>query len=102
MMFCFRSLGHTLPAMISPAPLLVAKGLRLVACLLISLVGVTCPGAQPAAAAGRAALPANVKRVVLLGDSITYAGTYVSLVEAYFVTRYPAQAVEFINLGLPS
>jgi len=102
MMFCFRSTGHTLSVMISPAPLLVSNGLRLVAWLLISIVGATCPGAQPMDAAGRAVLPASVKRVVFLGDSITYAGTYVSSVEAYFVTRYPGRAVEFLDLGLPS
>jgi lysophospholipase L1-like esterase len=40
--------------------------------------------------------------VVFLGDSITHSGTYVNLVEAYFVTRYPDRVLEFINLGLPS
>src|ERR1041385_874446 len=50
----------------------------------------------------RAALPAHVKRVVFLGDSITYSGTYVAMVEAYFLTRRPDRVIEFINLGLPS
>src|SRR3989454_3392034 len=50
----------------------------------------------------RAVLPSKVKRVVFLGDSITHAGNYVALVEAYFVTRYPQRSIEFINLGLPS
>ena len=42
------------------------------------------------------------KRVVFLGDSITYAGAYVETVEAYFVTRFPDRGVAFINVGLPS
>src|SRR5437660_8383052 len=53
-------------------------------------------------AKSRAVLPSKVKRVVFLGDSITYAGNYAALVEAYFVTRYPQRSIEFINLGLPS
>lgn len=44
----------------------------------------------------------NVHRIVFLGDSITYAGGYVDNVEAYYVTRFPEQHFEFINLGLSS
>ncbi len=44
----------------------------------------------------------GLKRVVVLGDSITYSGAYVEFIEAYFVTRYPDREVEFINVGLPS
>ena len=47
-------------------------------------------------------IPNNVKRVLFLGNSITYAGSYVTDIEAYFVTHYPNQAIEFINVGLPS
>lgn len=46
--------------------------------------------------------PANVRRVVFIGNSITYAGTYVVDIDAYFTTHYPKQAPEFINVGLPS
>ncbi|HRE82420.1 MAG TPA: SGNH/GDSL hydrolase family protein, partial [Opitutaceae bacterium] len=53
-------------------------------------------------AASVATLPASVKRVVILGDSITYAGTYVTYLEAYFRTRHPERNLEFINVGLPS
>lgn len=49
-----------------------------------------------------AALPLNVKRVLFLGDSITYAGQYSAYVETYFITRYPDSKIEFINVGLPS
>jgi lysophospholipase L1-like esterase len=44
----------------------------------------------------------GVKRIVFLGDSITYAGGYIDDIEAYLVTRYPNQRFEVINLGLPS
>ncbi len=44
----------------------------------------------------------NVHRTVFLGDSITYSGQYIEIVEAYFVTRFPDRRLEFLNLGLPS
>jgi len=56
--------------------------------------------ASPEVALG--ALPLSIKRVVFLGDSITYAGTYVSLIESYLLTRHPGRIIEFINAGLPS
>ncbi|MCX6215009.1 SGNH/GDSL hydrolase family protein [Spirosoma sp.] len=46
--------------------------------------------------------PGNVHRVVFLGNSITYAGTYITDIDAYFRLHYPKQAIEFINVGLPS
>src|SRR6476646_10487936 len=46
-------------------------------------------------------LPA-AKRVVFLGDSITYSGEYVEFIEAYFTTHFPQRQIEFLNLGLPS
>lgn len=45
---------------------------------------------------------AGAKRVVFLGDSITYSGQYVENIEAYFATRFPSRQIEFLNLGLPS
>jgi lysophospholipase L1-like esterase len=42
------------------------------------------------------------QRVVFLGDSNTYAGHYVTYVDAYLRTRFPDQKFELINLGLPS
>lgn len=44
----------------------------------------------------------NIRRLIFLGDSVTYSGQYVELIEAYFVTRFPEQRIEFLNLGLPS
>ena len=44
----------------------------------------------------------GVKRIVFLGDSITYSGGYVDILEAAFRVEHPDRAVEFINIGLPS
>ena len=47
-------------------------------------------------------LPDSVHRIVFLGNSITYAGNYITDIEAYFITHYPQKQYEFINMGLPS
>lgn len=44
----------------------------------------------------------GVKRIVFLGNSITYNGKYIEDIEAYLLARYPQQRFELINLGLPS
>ena len=44
----------------------------------------------------------DVRRIVFLGDSITYAGQYVEFIEAYYSSRFPERQLEFLNLGLPS
>jgi lysophospholipase L1-like esterase len=59
-------------------------------------------GSAAAATPSVATLPAPVRRVVFLGDSITYGGFYVAAIETYFLTRHPAAEVEFINVGLSS
>lgn len=46
--------------------------------------------------------PRKVHRILFLGNSITYAGQYVTDIEAWFVTHYPKKQYEFINAGLPS
>ncbi len=46
--------------------------------------------------------PADGRRLVFLGDSITQQGTYVRYVDAYLLTRFPGREVEVINLGLSS
>lgn len=46
--------------------------------------------------------PAGVKRVVFLGDSITYSGQYVETIAAYHQARFPGSEIEFINVGLSS
>ena len=47
-------------------------------------------------------LPPVIKRVLFLGDSITYSGQYTAYVEAYFATRFSTRRITFINAGLPS
>lgn len=59
-------------------------------------------GAAGAATPVVATLPDGVKRVVVLGDSITYGGGYVTAIAAYFATRHPGRALEFLNVGLAS
>lgn len=47
-------------------------------------------------------LPPDVRRIVCLGDSITWAGYWVDYVDAFLVTRLPERRIEVLNLGLPS
>ncbi|MFI5161702.1 MAG: SGNH/GDSL hydrolase family protein [Sphingobacteriales bacterium] len=44
----------------------------------------------------------NVKRILFLGNSITYQGHYVNHVEAYLTVHYPGRQFDVINVGLPS
>ncbi len=60
-----------------------------------------CLAAALARADEKSTLP-GVKRIVFLGDSITYAGAYVEDFEAWLVTRLPERSIEIINVGLPS
>jgi lysophospholipase L1-like esterase len=56
---------------------------------------------RPAGAA-EAGLPAGARRILFLGDSITFGGGYVTAIELYFRLREPQTAREFLNLGLGS
>lgn len=51
---------------------------------------------------GQSLFPPTVRRVLFLGNSITYAGKYVTDIAVYYQTHYPNQPIEFINVGLPS
>lgn len=44
----------------------------------------------------------GVRRILFIGDSITYAGQYVDYFEAYVAVHYPERGFEVINAGLPS
>jgi lysophospholipase L1-like esterase len=44
----------------------------------------------------------GAKRVLFLGDSITYGGQYVDRFEMFLFTEYPGEKIEVINCGLPS
>src|SRR4051812_3066572 len=56
---------------------------------------------QLSGAPGSPTVP-NAKRIVFLGDSITYSGEYVSRVEARLLLSEPKRDYEILNLGLPS
>jgi lysophospholipase L1-like esterase len=69
--------------------------------LLLSL----CALVTPAFAADSVALPPNftaAKRVLFLGDSITYGGTYVDYIETVIHRRAPGWRGEIIDVGLSS
>ncbi len=55
----------------------------------------------PSAAASTNAVP-DAKRIVFLGDSITYSGHYIDYVEAVLLSQFPKSEFELINIGLPS
>jgi lysophospholipase L1-like esterase len=44
----------------------------------------------------------EAKRVVFVGDSITYAGEYIEFIETWLRLQHPESTVEILNLGLPS
>lgn len=44
----------------------------------------------------------GVKRLLVLGDSITYAGGYVDLIDGYLYRNCPETHISVIDLGLPS
>lgn len=48
------------------------------------------------------AIAPSVKRIVFLGNSITWAGQYVNYIEAYLRVQHPDRQWDFINVGLPS
>ena len=67
-------------------------GRWLVTCLILPAF----PGVEGAP------LPPAVRRVIFLGDSITYSGQYVADLELVCRTRLPERDLELLNLGLPS
>jgi lysophospholipase L1-like esterase len=46
--------------------------------------------------------PKKVKKILFLGNSITYSGQYITYCETFFRLKYPKNKYEFINCGLPS
>lgn len=46
--------------------------------------------------------PPKAKRIVFLGNSITYSGQYIIQIESFFKLKYPQNDFEFINVGLSS
>ena len=71
------------------------KSLRTLALALTALVAFVSP------TLAEDFLP-GVKRVLFLGDSITYAGHYTELFDAFLFTQFPDRHIEVIDCGLPS
>ncbi len=72
---------------------------------LVAFCSLTACQTPPPPPPAPPALPpaiASAKRIVILGDSITYGGTYVDFVETVIRTRLPAWRGEIIDLGLSS
>ncbi len=67
--------------------------------LVVGFLPLTLHSAEPPAALSELQ---DVRRIVFLGDSITYAGQYVEFIEAYYASRFPKRRLEFLDLGLPS
>ena len=44
----------------------------------------------------------GVKRILFLGDSNTYGGGYIDVIDDFLARTYPRKQYELINLGLPS
>ena len=66
-----------------------------------ALASVTTPTSQQDQAVLLKTLK-HVKRILFLGDSNTYAGGYVDIVDAYLHRALPDRNIEIINIGLPS
>lgn len=49
-----------------------------------------------------AAAPPDARRILFLGDSITYGGTYIADIEAALIAQHPERDYEIINAGLAS
>jgi lysophospholipase L1-like esterase len=45
---------------------------------------------------------ANTRKILFLGNSITWAGVYVNDIEAYLRLKYPGREMDIINAGLAS
>jgi lysophospholipase L1-like esterase len=69
-------------------------------CLLVAALVVYLFG--PAPVIGADGPLDGVRRVVFLGDSITYSGQYIEFLEAFLRLKDPALMCEILNLGLPS
>jgi len=75
---------------------------RFRAALIFSALLSLCSLTSLAADTNALAKLQNVHRIIFLGDSITYAGGYIDDIETYYVTRFPDEHFEFINMGVSS
>jgi lysophospholipase L1-like esterase len=83
-------------AAIDPGGLIMRATWPILACLSVLSV-------SPAQAGSADRYPLEgVRRIVFLGDSITYVGDYINFTEALLRLSRPELKCEFLNLGLPS
>jgi lysophospholipase L1-like esterase len=47
-------------------------------------------------------IDSTTRTILFLGNSITYAGMYITDIEACYRVAHPVQSISFLNLGLPS
>ncbi len=78
----------------APAPV---AALLLLASMLLAAHPHTAAAATP-----EPRLPSNARRILFLGDSITYGGEYVEFFETWVRTAQPESHAEILNVGLPS
>lgn len=72
---------------------MIARTIVCFACYLLAF---------PLLAQGSYSIPNDSKKILFLGNSISYAGQYLTYVETYLRLMHPERNWEFINLGLPS
>jgi lysophospholipase L1-like esterase len=107
---------HPVPSRARPARLRTRLAVGVVGTLMLFLVPAgslaadgppslpaTQPTTQPATQPiSRPDILPGVHRVLVLGDSITYAGGYVDELDLYLLTHFPARRIELLDLGIPS
>ncbi|WP_154853913.1 SGNH/GDSL hydrolase family protein [Cyclobacterium xiamenense] len=72
---------------------MISKAILSIACYFLLL---------PLGAQTPYSIPSSVKKILFLGNSITYAGQYLTYAETYLRLMHPDRDWEFFNLGLPS
>lgn len=65
--------------------------------LFVFIHFVTCAYSQ-----AHYSFPKQTKKVLFLGNSIAYAGKFITYFETIYRLEHPKEKIEFINLGLPS
>ncbi len=70
--------------------------------LFFSCACALLPALNAVSAPSGAELLEDARRILFLGDSITYDGRYVAMFDAWLAATHPQRRCEVLNLGLPS